>query len=187
MKNLFKNKNIGSKPEKKSSGEQPAKKKMSKPLKALIRLLTKIVLIVVIIWALLTYVGGVFICHDNNNYPAIKDGDLVVTYRLDRYYSGDLVVYDVDGKTYFGRVVGVPGDTIDFKDSYYTVNGIMPYETVYYKTEPFESGVKYPYEVQDGEVFVLADYREEGIDSRLLGGVNNLKGKVVLLLRGRGF
>ena len=182
MRKLFK----GSKPAK-SSEEQVAKRKLTKPQKALLRLLSKIALIVITITTLLTFVGGVFICHDNDNFPMVKDGDLVITYRLDKYYSGDFIVYEVEGKRYFGRVVAVPGDVIDFNETYYTVNGLAPYEIVYYKTEVRESSVAYPYEVQDGEVFVLADFREDGRDSRLFGAVSNIKGKVVLLLRGRGF
>lgn len=46
--------------------------------------------------------------------PAIKDGDLVMYYRLDkRFISGDVAVFKDDGRTTVGRVVAVAGDTVD--------------------------------------------------------------------------
>ena len=48
-------------------------------------------------------------------YPAAKDGDLVVFYRLDKDYEArDLIVLEVDGAKEVRRVVAVAGDNFDF-------------------------------------------------------------------------
>ena len=53
--------------------------------------------------------------------PAIKDGDLVMYYRLEkRFVSGDIAVFKKDGRTTTGRVVAVAGDTVDI-----TKDGLM--------------------------------------------------------------
>ena len=160
-----------------------------KTVKARNRLIIKFVVIVVAVFILLNYVGGIYICHDNNMYPGVKDGDLVITYRLGGYYFGDIVVYEHNGKKYFGRVTATSGDTIEiFESNGYSVNGAIPYETVYYATERAEnSNITYPYTVKDGEVFIMNDLRDNKNDSRTFGGVEKLYGKVVLLLRRRGF
>ncbi len=167
------------------------KKKLTekqKTFRAFRRLLIKIAIIALIIYALITYVGGIFVSHDINMYPAVNDGDLAITYRLGGYYNGDIVVYEVDGINRFGRVVGIYGDVIDIQEGSYTINGIVPYETIYYQTHPDStSTITYPYKVKEGEVFVLNDLRDNTYDSRTLGGINVLKGKVVLLMRRRGF
>ena len=52
--------------------------------------------------------------NDVSMKPAIKDGDLVMYYRLDkRFVSGDIAVFKKDGRTTTGRVVAVAGDTVD--------------------------------------------------------------------------
>jgi signal peptidase I len=87
-------------------------------------------------------------------------------------------------------VVGIPGDEIDITENgYFTVNGSIPYETIYYVTKPVEGGpVNYPYKVQEGELFVLADMRDNGKDSRYFGAipVDCYRGKAVLIVRRRG-
>ena len=162
------------------------RRKLTKTAKALIGLLIKFAVIGVTAFILLTYVGGVYVCHSNDMSPSIKDGDLAITYKLAGYYNGDPLVYEHEGKAYFGRVIGVDGDTIDFTESGFTVNGNYPYENVYYPTEARESDIKYPITLKEGELFVLSDYRTEGMDSRVFGVITNPKGTVVLLLRRRG-
>ena len=160
--------------------------KLSKTGKAIVSLLAKIAVITLVITALLTWVGGVFVCHSNDMNPLVKDGDLVITYKLGGYYNGDAIVYEFDGDTYFGRVVGKSGDVIDFNEGGYTVNGNYPFETVFFPTEPVESDVRYPITLKEDELFVLADYRTEGLDSRTFGIITKPKGKIVILLRRRG-
>lgn len=156
--------------------------------KAILKLLIKLTVIAGIIYVFFAFVGDIGVVHDNNNFPNLKDGDLTITYKLDGYYTGDLVKYDFEGKTYFGRIVGVSGDIVNITENSYTVNGLVPYETIYFDTLPMESHVQYPYEVKEGEVFILADYREQGLDSRTLSSIqiSNLEGKVVFVFRSRG-
>lgn len=141
--------------------------------------------------ALIVLVASIFlrvhVIHDNYMYPRISDGDLIITCKTGSLYTGDTIVYEVEGKKYAGRVAAVGGDTIDFNDKGYTVNGIKPHEAIFYKTEEVKSDIQYPYTLADHEVYVLCDYREQGTDSRTFGPVTDIKGKVVTLLRIRGF
>ena len=174
----------------KKKKEKPKLTEKQKTVRAARRLITKIVIVGVAAAILLTVVGGVAVCHDNNMFPAVGDGDLVITYKLGGYYNGDIVVYEVDGVNRIGRVVGIAGDVIDIKseEGYYTINGTMPYETIYFATrESIGSAIRFPYSVQEGEVFIFNDMRDDTYDSRTFGGVTELKGKVVLLIRRRGF
>lgn len=175
----------------KKAGNKKPRTEKQKTLRALRRLLTKVAVVAAAVVLLLTVVGGVFVSHDNNMYPAVGDGDLAITYKLDGYYNGDIVVYEADGKNRFGRVIAIPGDTIEIvQDGPYQLNGTTPYETIYFATQPAAgSNVKYPYTVKEGELFILNDFRDNVYDSRTLSGVSieNMKGKVVLLIRRRGF
>ena len=179
---------------KKKGGKKPKKQlsEKQKTSRALRRLITKIVVIAALVAVLLIFVGSVAVCHDNNMFPAVGDGYLVITYKLGGYYNGDIVVYKVGDTRRIGRVVGIPGDVIDIKDKegYYTLNGTMPYETIYFATrKAVGATVSYPYSVQEGEVFIFNDMRDDTYDSRSFGGVETgqIEGKAVLLIRRRGF
>ena len=169
--------------------ERPAKRPPMTLGQRFLRLLIRVAVLAAVITVLVTVVGGVFICHTSDMYPAMRDGDLAITFRLGTIHSTDIVAYDYDGKTCFGRVVGEPGDEIYIDETgEYTVNGTHPYETIFYETKVRESDrMTYPYTIAEGEYFVLADARDQGMDSRSIGPVTELKGKVVLLLRRRGF
>ena len=174
------------------AGNMPPKKPRSekqKMQKALRGLIIKIAVVAALIAILLIWVGGIAVSHDTNMYPAVGDGDLAVLYKLGGYYNGDIVAYKEDGITRFGRVAAIPGDVIDINESgIYTVNGTVPMEKTQQLTyRAASSEITFPYTVQPGEVFVLNDYRENAYDSRVLGGITEVKGKVVLLLRRRGF
>lgn len=167
--------------------------KKKRRLKRRVReLLIKTIVLIVGIYILLTFVFGIHIVHDNNMFPSIRDGDLVITYRLvNRYATDHVFAYEYEGKTYFGRIVGVGGDVISISDDgVYTVNGNVPYEDQFYPTNRAESSnVTYPYTVPYDAVFILEDYRLQTKDSRSFGAIpiKALKGEVALTLRRRGF
>lgn len=159
--------------------------------KALLRLLLKLGLLAAIGWALLSFVLGVFVVHSNDMYPALRDGDLLITYRIAAPARGEVVAYTVNGERRFGRVAGVAGDVIAMDaEGHYTVNGGVPYETIFYDTrsDP-DSGIVYPYTVPAGTVFVLNDLRDNFGDSRRFGAIPlpDTDGSAALQLRRRGW
>lgn len=154
----------------------------------LIHLLIKITIIFIICWISFRYIIGIFVCHNNDNYPSIKDGDLCITYKLQEIAINDVVAYkDSEGNEHIGRVVAKEGDIIDFNESGYTINGNYPYENIYYPTEKRENNIQYPITLKDNEYFILGDMRTEAKDSRIYGPITNLDGKIILQLRRRGF
>ena len=80
----------------------------------IIQLLLKIVIIIFAIILIFTFLYGIVRINDVSMKPAIKDGDLVMYYRLDkRFVSGDVAVFEDNGRNTTGRVVAVAGDTVD--------------------------------------------------------------------------
>lgn len=137
---------------------------------------------------ILTFVGGVHICHDNNAYPSIRDGDLYVTYRLAAPEQGKLIVYQKDGNKKIGRVIAKGGDSVEIFNDYITVNDYGISDNAVYPTSPEGSAVSYPYIVPDDCVFVLNDHRSDISDSRTYGGIplDDVEGSVVFVMRMRG-
>ena len=122
-------------------------------------------------------------------FPAVKDGDLMIAFRLQSEYAkNDVIVYDYAGKLCVGRIAAREGDvvSIDEAGSLY-VNGTQQSGEILYPTYP-KDAVAYPLTVPAGCVFVLGDYRTISEDSRDFGPVamTQVEGKVITILRRRG-
>lgn len=168
----------------------PAKRKAG--LSPWVLLLIKAVAILLLAVCTFTFVLGIHIQRGNRMYPFVMDGDLLITYKLDSYKVGDVVVYrhPDTGTKELSRIVAIGDNTIEvtaYGDL--LINGTAPVEQVFYPTTPLEgTNVEYPYVMRKGGYFVLDDYRTEGNDSRYFGQLlkDELLGKVVYVFRRRG-
>lgn len=122
-------------------------------------------------------------------FPSVKDGDLVLAFRMQHEYeSGDVVVYEINGERYIGRVVAGQYDVVMIDENgALLVNGAEQSGEIMYPTYPKE-GLTYPLNISDNQVFVLGDYRTQTTDSRDFGliSTDDVKGKVITVLRRRG-
>lgn len=153
-------------------------------------LLLKILLIAGIFVLIFTFVFGLYRNEDISMAPAVKDGDLVVFYRLDKeYVSSDAIVLEWQGRKQVRRVVAVAGDTVDVTEDGLMINGALQQERdIYEQTHRYTEGIDFPVTVGEGEIFVLGDGRENSTDSRIYGPVKirDTLGKLMSLIRRRG-
>ena len=159
--------------------------------KGYLALAQRVVLVAAMFWVLFGVVFMLARVQGNEMFPAVKDGDLVLAYRLQQSCTkNDVVVYQADGITHIGRVLATGGDVVNItEDGTLMVNGTTQSGEILYPTYPdAAAGLSYPYKVPDGSVFILADYRTNAADSRNFGAVpmRDVKGTVQALLRRRG-
>lgn len=132
---------------------------------------------------LLTQVSG------NNMFPALKDGDLILLFRLQQQYTkGDVILYTIDGTSYIGRLIANEQDVISLNDAaVLLVNGTPLQDNNIYPAYAKET-LQYPYTIPSHHIFVVGDFGAQSIDSRDFGAIpqENIKGKVITLLRRRG-
>ena len=179
-------------PKKSSSKKAPPKKSPPKSTgRMLAELLIKVAAAAALVWALFAFVLGLSVHYGNNMYPAVHDGDLLVSLRTQKPFINAVVLYRVNGKTEVGRVIAVEGSVVDIAENgALTVNGVYPSEEVFYATYRAEgSSVSYPYTVGSGKVFILNDFRQDTNDSRTFGAVDkkDLKGPMLFTVRRRNF
>lgn len=152
-------------------------------------LLRRVLLTVLIVYFLFSQIFMIMQLHGNSMFPSLKDGDLIIAFRLQReYLKNDIVVYMADGEKRVGRMIAKGGDVVDITPSgTLIVNGTVQAGEIMYPTYP-EEYLQYPYRVPEGHFFILGDYRTQTKDSRHLGPVpeNKVKAKVITLLRRRG-
>jgi signal peptidase I len=154
-----------------------------------INLLLRIIMIVVIGYLIFTQVFLLARVKGNEMFPALKDGDLIVGFRLQKSYEkNDIVSYKVDGVRKLGRYMAREKDVITMDESgTLRINGTIQSGEILYPTYA-KDGIDYPYQVPEDHVFILGDFRTQTLDSRDYGAIpmDDIEGKVITLLRRRG-
>lgn len=154
-------------------------------------MLLKILLIAAFLGVLFLFLFGIYRNGDISMDPAVKDGDVVVYFRLNKdYVASDLVVYEYTDSLLTGRVVAVAGDTVDITANGLMINGALQQEKdIFYDTLPYTEGPEFPITVGEGQIFLLGDNREKATDSRAFGCINisDTRGEVMAILRRRNF
>ena len=99
----------------------------------LILLLLKVAMVLGFIAMVFLFLFGVVQVGDESMRPAVREGDLVVYYRLQKdYVAGDLIVVDDGDDEEVRRVIAVEGDEVDFSSDGLLINGYLQSETSIY-------------------------------------------------------
>lgn len=150
----------------------------------------KLTVFSVILISMFVFVFGVHFNKGESMYPKVRDGDVLLYYRLvNDFQLGDVVVYNSGSQKVIGRVVAKEGDKVEVNtDGLLLVNGNIQQEEVFFPTQAMPGGISYPYTVEKNSYFILGDNREYASDSRFVGSISkdDIKGKVVNLFRRRG-
>lgn len=175
-----------------SKGKRAKKGGKGQPslLEDILFLFGKIVVISLLLVVVFTFMFGVVQIKDNAMEPALRDGDLVIYYRLQKnYVQSDLITVMQDGKTTVRRVVAIENDKVDInKPNGLEINGYPQQERqILGETLPVVEGTQFSVVVGPGQVFVLGDNREYAVDSRTYGCVDkaDTHGRVITVIRRR--
>ena len=152
------------------------------------RALLRALITVAALYGIFGWVLGLTTAPNNDMYPRVDAGDLLLYYRLDKEVKAqDIVVLKKNDTTYIGRVVAVGGDTVEITEGQaLVVNGSAMVESnIFYPTPVYEGFIEYPLTLAEGECFVLSDSRNGGEDSRYYGPVrrDELLGTVITVVR----
>ena len=152
-------------------------------------LLLRVLLIALVLYLIFTQVFLLTQARGMDMFPAVKDGDLLVVFRMQKeYQKNDVVVFTADGRRRIGRIAARETDYVVIdEDGVLRVNGTVQSGEILYPTYPRE-GAEYPQQVPEGCLYILGDYRTNTTDSRDFGPVpmDRVQGKVITVLRRRG-
>ncbi|MCI5552722.1 MAG: signal peptidase I [Tenericutes bacterium] len=142
--------------------------------------------IIVIIFALLffIFVMGLQQVIGPSMNPTLNEGDIIITnkfiYRFKSLERNDVVVISQDEKYMIKRIVGLPGETVEYQNNDVLING-KAYKETFTNSETEDFTIQdLGYDVIPEDMYlVLGDNRENSLDSRTFGLIskNQIIGK----------
>ena len=131
-----------------------------------------------------TFVMPVLQISGSSMQPTFTEGEIVLSVKTNNLKQGDIIAFYHGNKILVKRVIAGPGSFVNITiDGDVYVDGVLLDEPYIQEKMLGDTNITYPYQVPDGEWFVLGDQREVSIDSRNteIGCVSqdDLVGKIV--------
>lgn len=140
-----------------------------------------IILVITIILIRLFVVTPVRVDGESMN-ETLSDGDILLLEKYDNTYERyKIVVFDYNGERLIKRVIGLPGEKIEYKNN-----------KLYINDNEIEDNYGFGYtknfnltKIPDNEYFLIGDNRNNSLDSRYIGTIS--KEKIIGSVRYRLF
>ena len=107
--------------------------------------------------------------------PTLADNEILILKKYDHKFKRfDIVVFDYNNNRLIKRIIGLPGDYVEYKNDKLYINGKRIKD---FKLEDIELD-----KISQGCYFVMGDNRGNSTDSRIIGEVceNEIKGSTNL-------
>ena len=165
--------------------EAPAQTELRQPTELVVREIIETLLLTFFIFWLVNSLVGRYRIDGNSMNPTLEDGQYLLinnlSYYLDEPDKGDIIVFHHPNSdlNLIKRVIGLPGDHVEIRDSHVIVNGVTLTEP-YIQASPNYNG---SWDVPADQYFVLGDNRNSSSDSHTWSFLpeDNIVGKAMVI------
>lgn len=134
------------------------------------------IIIVIVVALIRTFIITPVQVEGMSMYSTLDDKEILLLKKYDKSYDRfDVVVFNYNNTKLIKRVVGLPGDTVKYKDNKLYINGkYIKEEFLKNNQETYDFSLEdLGYEtLPDGYYFVMGDNRTNSTDSRVIGLVS---------------
>ena len=158
-------------------------------MKKFIKELSPYIIIILVVVSLRTFIATPVIVNGDSMIPTLKNNQILllnkIDYRINDIERFDVVVIKVNKYEIIKRVIGLPGETIEYRDNILYINGHEVENDYNFDTEDFTmKDICKCDTIPHGKYLVLGDNRAVSSDSRIIGFIDehDIKGKVNISL-----
>ena len=139
------------------------------------------IIIIIVVCLIRTYIITPVRVDGTSMNPTLENDEILLLNKYDHSYKRfDIIVFKTSGSKLVKRIIGLPGDTVEYKNNKLYINGNYVEENFSHKTTNDFKEEK----VKEGYYFVLGDNRTNSLDSRFIGQIpkENITGVVKISL-----
>lgn len=147
------------------------------------------IIIIVVVLFVKAFIVTPIKVNGESMYPTLEEGDIMILNKTAYYFNKpkrfDIVVVNMPNEYLIKRVIGLPGEHIEYINNTLYVNGKKVQENFKHgKTEDFNIEKLGSNTVPEDSYLVMGDNRESSLDSRELGfmKIDQLLGRTSLII-----
>ena len=146
-------------------------------IKKIIKEVVPYVIIVIVVVLIRTFIITPALVDGSSMEPTLSDKNLVMinklNYKLNDIKRFDVVVLNNNNDKLIKRIIGLPGEHIEYKNNSLIINGFLIKEEYYHElTDDFKLESIGYLNIPGDKYFVVGDNRNNSIDSRMFGLVD---------------
>ncbi len=147
------------------------------------------IVIIVVVVLIRTFIITPVIVSGDSMVPTLKDKQLLLLNKIDYRFNDisrfDIVVIKVDKNEIIKRVIGLPGETIEYRNNMLYIDGHEVDSEYNFETDDFTlKSICNCEKIPQNKYLVLGDNRSVSADSRIIGLIDekDIKGSVQISL-----